>query len=98
MQRHNWGQDPSKPIPDGATVALVPGELLGGIVQDEQGRPIAGATILLWSHNYRNRDSGSHELLFDLRAITGPDGRWRTSGAPGQPANYSDSGSATPTT
>jgi hypothetical protein len=23
-----------------------------------------------------------HELLFDLRALTGPDGKWQTSGAP----------------
>jgi beta-lactamase regulating signal transducer with metallopeptidase domain/protocatechuate 3,4-dioxygenase beta subunit/peroxiredoxin len=82
MQRHNWGLDPNKPIPQGETITLLPGELLGGIVQDEQGRPVGGAAILLWSHNYRNRGSGSHELLFDLRAVTGADGRWRTSGAP----------------
>ena len=35
---------PNKPIPDGATIELQPGETLGGIVQDEQGRPIGGAT------------------------------------------------------
>ena len=82
MQRHTWGLDPSKPVPDGETIRLHPGELLGGTVQDDQGRPIAGATVLLWSHNYRNRGSDSHELLFDLRAVSGPDGRWHTSGAP----------------
>ncbi len=82
MQRHDWGLDPKKPVPDGETIRLQPGESLGGIVQDEAGRPIAGATVLLWSHNYRNRGSGSNELLFDLRAVSGPDGRWHTSGAP----------------
>jgi beta-lactamase regulating signal transducer with metallopeptidase domain len=82
MQRHHWGLNANQPIPDGATVRLEPGESLGGIVQDERGWPIAGATVFLWSHNYRNRGSGSHELLYDLRAITGSDGRWRTSGAP----------------
>ena len=35
---------------------------------------------MLWSHNYKKKDP--HELLYDLRAITGPDGRWHTSGAP----------------
>ena len=49
-------------------------------MKDEAGRPIAGATILLWSHNYKKKDP--HEMLYDLRAITGPDGRWQTSGAP----------------
>jgi hypothetical protein len=80
MQRHHWGLDPNKPIPDGATIPLQPGESLAGIVQDEQDRPIAGASVFLWSHNFKKEDP--HELLFDLRAVSGPDGRWRTTGAP----------------
>jgi len=80
MQRHNWGSDPKQPIPDGATIPLQPGEALGGLVEDEAGRPIAGATVYLWSHNYKRKDP--HELLYDLRAVTGPNGRWQTSGAP----------------
>ncbi|MHB1560353.1 MAG: carboxypeptidase regulatory-like domain-containing protein [Isosphaeraceae bacterium] len=80
MQRHQWGLDPGRPIPESDTIRLLPGETLGGIVQDEQGRPIQGATVYLWSHNYKKKDP--HELLFDLRATTGPDGRWWTSGAP----------------
>ncbi len=80
MQRHTWGHDPNQPIPEGATIQLQPGETLGGLVQDEEGRPIAGATVLLWSHNYQRKDP--HEMFYDLRAVTGPDGRWQTSGAP----------------
>ena len=80
MQRHDWGEDPTRPIPEGGVIRLQPGESLGGLVQDEAGRPIAGAEVYLWSHNYKRKDP--HELLFDLRAISGPDGRWRTSGAP----------------
>jgi RNA polymerase sigma factor (sigma-70 family) len=79
MQRHNWG-DHGEPIPDGDTVRLQPGEALSGRVTDEQGNPVPGATVYLWSHNYKRKDP--HELLFDLRATTGPDGRWRTAGAP----------------
>jgi beta-lactamase regulating signal transducer with metallopeptidase domain/uncharacterized GH25 family protein len=80
MQRHQYGGDPKTPIPDEATIKLQPGESLGGIIQDEQGRPVEGAIVYLWSHNYKHQDS--HELLFDLRAVTGPDGRWHTGGAP----------------
>jgi beta-lactamase regulating signal transducer with metallopeptidase domain/protocatechuate 3,4-dioxygenase beta subunit len=80
MQRHHWGLKAGESIPDEATVKLLPGETLGGIVQDEQGRPIAGSTVYLWSHNYKKNDP--HELLYDLRATTGTDGRWKTSGAP----------------
>jgi beta-lactamase regulating signal transducer with metallopeptidase domain len=80
MQRHGWGEAPDKPMPGGDTIKLQPGETLGGLVQDESARPIAAATVLLWSHNYKKRDA--HELLYDLRAVTGPDGRWETSGAP----------------
>ena len=45
MQRHTWGNDPNKPIPDGDVIKLQPGESLGGIVQDENGQPIRGATV-----------------------------------------------------
>jgi hypothetical protein len=78
MQRHTWGNNPNKPIPDGATIELQPGQSLGGVVQDEQGRPIAGATLFLWSHNYKRKDS--HELLCEpVRRLDGrrrplPDG------------------------
>ena len=80
MQRYNWGLDKRRPIPDGEIVRLLPGETLGGVVQDEAGRPIGGVEIYLWSHNYKKKDP--RELLYELRAITGPDGRWQTSGAP----------------
>lgn len=80
MQRRFWDNDSNQPIPDTATIALQPGETLGGITQDETGRPIAGATVYLWSYNYKKKDA--HEALYHLRAISGPDGKWQTSGAP----------------
>ena len=80
LQRHFWQDKPNAPMPDEATVKLLPGEKLGGIVRDEQGKPIAGATVFVWSHNYKPRDP--HELMYDLRSTTGPDGRWETQSAP----------------
>ena len=71
MQRHKWGVDPNKPIPERETIRLQSGEALGGLVTDEAGRPIAGATILLWSlPNCKKKDP--HELLYDLCAINDP--------------------------
>ncbi len=79
-QRRRWGRSAKEPMPDAATVKLHPGEILGGIVRNENGDPVAGAEVFLWSHNYKKTDS--HEILYDLRAVTGSDGRWKTSGAP----------------
>ncbi len=79
-QRHRWGLDPKVPIPDEATVALHPGESLGGFVLDEQGRPVAGASVYLFSYKHRRKVDA--ELLYDLRSVTSPDGRWQTGGAP----------------
>ncbi|QDV35107.1 sigma-70 family RNA polymerase sigma factor [Tautonia plasticadhaerens] len=80
MQRHSFGEKPGEEIPEEATIAHQPGESLGGVVRDEQGRPVPGAVVYLWSHNYSKKDPA--ELLYDLPAVTGPDGRWRTGGAP----------------
>ena len=81
MQRHGFGADPKVPIPDEVTIRLQPGETLGGEVRDEAGGPVGGAIVYLWSHNYKHKDPT--ELLYDLRAVTGPDGRWHTGGRPG---------------
>ncbi len=80
MQRHAWGVNPNVKIPDEVTIKLWPGESLGGMVLDEEGRPISGAEVYLFSHNFKRKDPA--ELLYDLRAITGTDGRWKTGGAP----------------
>ncbi len=80
MQRFNWGGDPAKPIPDGETIKLHQGEKLGGVIRDEDGHPISGAVVHIWSHNYKTKDP--HELMFDLLATSGADGKWQTAGAP----------------
>lgn len=79
MQRHAYGEK-GEAIPAEAEIKLQPGERLGGVVTDEEGRPVGGATVYLWSHNYKRKDKA--ELLFDLQATTGPDGKWTTAGAP----------------
>ncbi|MGO9464621.1 MAG: carboxypeptidase regulatory-like domain-containing protein [Isosphaeraceae bacterium] len=80
MQRRFWDNDSNQPVPESETIALQPGETLGGLMQDEAGRPIAGATVYLWSYNHKKKDP--HEALYQLRAVSGPDGKWQTSGAP----------------
>ena len=64
-------------VQEGQTVtqnfALDPGETASGIAVDRQGKPVAGAVIMIDSH-----------LRFDMfgtnSAITGADGRWKVQG------------------
>ncbi len=81
MQRHLYGVR-GTPIPDEDTIELQPGKTLGGMVRDDQDRPVAGAIVSLTSLNSNIERKDPAELLYDLRATTGPDGRWQTGGAP----------------
>ena len=88
MQRHSFGMKEGEAIPDEATITLHPGESLGGLVQDEQGRPVPGATVYLSSRNTAKQHP--REAMWQLRATTDPDGRWRTGGAPETTGNLSN--------
>lgn len=81
MQAHAWGVGRKQSsIPVRAEVRMHAGTKLGGIVQDERGRPIAGASVVFVDGELKQRDR--HESLFTLLAKTGADGRWATSAAP----------------
>ena len=78
QQRHFFRTyDPQTPrIPDQFTVALLPGEeTLGGKVANEDGRPIAGARVVLWGHLGEKKEP--HELAFMVDAMTDSNGEWR---------------------
>jgi RNA polymerase sigma factor (sigma-70 family) len=63
-------------IPRSYTIAMEPGTSIGGIVRDEEGRPIEGVTVTF----YDNSPDDSGREAFDFRTITARtdgQGRWR---------------------
>ena len=81
QQRHVFtNADGNAPdVPERFEVGLLPGsETFGGIVRDEEGRPITGAAVELSGHLAEKLDS--HELAWKVRSTTDADGRWRNGG------------------
>jgi len=62
-------------VPGAYTLAMEPGTLVGGIVQDEDGKPIAGVKVSLLVLG-RDGESESPDLRDDS-VTTGVDGHWR---------------------
>jgi beta-lactamase regulating signal transducer with metallopeptidase domain/protocatechuate 3,4-dioxygenase beta subunit len=79
QQRHSFSdQLPSdeKPIPEAFTVSLLPAtESFGGIVRNENGEPVEGATVELWGWLKDKKDP--NELAYMIRSTTDAEGRWR---------------------
>jgi beta-lactamase regulating signal transducer with metallopeptidase domain/thiol-disulfide isomerase/thioredoxin len=78
QQRFGWGPNyEAGPIPERFTVKLLPCEATyGGIVKDEEGRPIAGVLVELWGYLKKQEP---HELCYHVRSTTDAQGRWRNS-------------------
>ena len=72
-------QPEKPPIPDEAKFELARGELtVGGVVQDEQGKPIAGAEVEM-----RGMREGENALAFSgLTTRTDANGRWSSRSMP----------------
>ncbi len=65
-------------IPREVTVALEPGSTIGGFVRDEQGQPIAGATVGLSIPSTGNQKPGQPRVdLRNFQTRTDGEGRWR---------------------
>jgi RNA polymerase sigma factor (sigma-70 family) len=80
---------PDQPVPASHTVALERGVAIGGGVRDEQGRPIAGAQIRLWTAFVRRPDVREQFPLRDsgfVAAVTDEQGRWRSEALPASAA------------
>jgi Carboxypeptidase regulatory-like domain len=74
-----------EPIPDSYTVSLERGVPIGGNVRDEQGRPIAGATVHLhvWASPPRGRPERYPDPMSEFAAaVTDEAGRWRSEALP----------------
>src|SRR5262249_2441054 len=78
-----------EPIPDSYTVSLERGVPIGGIVRDEQGRPIAGARVHLhvWARPPRGGHEADPDQLNEIAAAVPDDqGRWRPEASPASAA------------
>jgi RNA polymerase sigma factor (sigma-70 family) len=78
QQRHQFANSDKRqlPVPERLTVTLLPAtETFGGIVTNEAGQPVAGATVELWGYLAKKEDP--HELAFKVRSATDNQGRWR---------------------
>jgi protocatechuate 3,4-dioxygenase beta subunit len=72
----------AEPIPESYTVSLEPGVPIGGTVRDEQGRPIAGARVLL---QIGAAPPGGRERYANSEiaaAVTDDRGQWRSETLP----------------
>ena len=70
-----WRKGPGQPeIPDQYTLALERGTSIGGIIHDEQGNPIEGASVYLL---VPGGDEVERVSIYDHIEKTDADGRWR---------------------
>lgn len=60
-------------VPESHTLRLEPGSPVGGVVRDQDGRPVEGATGLVMTGQNDGRDRYN---LWDYPVKTGADGRW----------------------
>lgn len=69
--------------PAGHTFALTRGEVIGGVVRDEQGRPIAGAKVIVWVRSPTARGKEKEQVdTTRFPVVTDAEGRWRAAYLP----------------
>ena len=79
QQRHSFDEhNPRRePIPERVAVELIPGSAeVGGVVRNEDGEPIAGATVEFCGHLAEQENP--KELAWKVPATTDAEGRWRS--------------------
>jgi protocatechuate 3,4-dioxygenase beta subunit len=64
-------------LPRTYTLKLVPAITIGGVIHDEDGRPITGATVYVRAdRNVGNSEGAPHINVFEYPARTDREGRW----------------------
>lgn len=79
----SWQTAEGKPIPGTFTMYLEPSSSIGGIIQDEQGNPIEGATVHVMVPS-ESPEQVQRVALSDHPVRTGKDGTWRCDLVPGR--------------
>jgi hypothetical protein len=83
----SWNSDGFTPAPptDEVTIALPHGVRIGGVVQDEAGRPVADASVMLnlWARSFTKAYPGEPYVNMTEHTVrTDRDGRWTCDNAP----------------
>ena len=79
-----WGKltpDQNDPLPESLTFKMTPGIAAGGIVLDEDGQPVEGATVL-FSAGARQPEQRLEKTFWKRKYITNDQGRWECDIAP----------------
>lgn len=66
------------PVPQQYTMPIERGMKVGGIVVDENGTPIASATVAIWARlaQENSRDGRPHPEVYDVSVKTDANGKW----------------------
>jgi peroxiredoxin/uncharacterized GH25 family protein len=73
----SWrGQGGAARVPGEYTLRMERGTTIGGVIRDEQGKPVAGATVFLLVPG-SNRDGEPRASIWDYPAKTDEQGLWR---------------------
>lgn len=79
-----WRPGAKDPAPEKFTLELERGSTIGGVIQDEEGKPIAGVTVYLLIHR-KDESAGTTRIstaIWDYPVKTDEDGRWHCDVAP----------------
>jgi beta-lactamase regulating signal transducer with metallopeptidase domain/protocatechuate 3,4-dioxygenase beta subunit len=78
-----WQSSPAPPdIPKTITVALEPSTTIGGVVHDQQGKPIPGVTVTIDYGDGVGESPYQGAFVRNEKATTDKDGRWRINAMP----------------
>ena len=65
-------------VPAASTIRLEPGTTIGGVIHDENGKPIKGASVFVLVPSNDPREPGkARPSLWDFEVKTDKQGRWR---------------------
>jgi beta-lactamase regulating signal transducer with metallopeptidase domain/peroxiredoxin/protocatechuate 3,4-dioxygenase beta subunit len=83
VQWRNYNE--KDPLPATYTIKMEKGTSIGGIVNDEAGKPIAGATVnLLINRRGQTGESRERVAIWDKKITTDAEGKWRYNQAPSE--------------
>lgn len=82
LRKHWVNQDSRDPRPAEFTFTVEKGRTIGGVVQDEQGKPVSGVKVRLSLSSQQYAEKGVAMVLWDKHFTTDSEGRWQLDHVP----------------